>query len=222
MKTMTKKAQGEETRSILIDVGARLFAQHGYAGVSMRTLAAEAGVNLATVGYHFGGKPGLYAAILQEIINVRDEIFPTKDGVEMRLSEAGTDVSAKAAVADWFVSQLVREILDNEECFWPTVMVSRELSHPSEHFERLKMEFFDPSLESLSTLVRGLVPAETEPEEIILTAYCIISIVIKILEGQNLLQSQLGWESYEGRMDFIETVVKKRVRGLLGLPMECA
>lgn len=219
-KTCGRKAQGEETRATLIAVGARLFAQHGYAGVSMRTLAAEAEVNLATVGYHFGGKPGLYAAILQEIIDERDAIFPTRDEVEARLTEAGDDQAARTGVVDWFVGQLVREILDSEEYFWPTVMVSRELAHPSEHFPRLQTEFFDPSFEALCSLVQGVSPEETAREEVIIVSNSIISIVIKLLEGQKLITQRLGWESYEGHIDTVERILKKRVRGLLGLPME--
>lgn len=221
-KSLGKRAQGEETRATLIAVGARLFAQHGYSGVSVRTLAAEAEVNLATVGYHFGGKPGLYAAILQAIIDERHRIFPSTDEVNERLADAGSDAVAKAAVVDWFVNQLVREILDNEDYFWPTVIVSRELAHPSEHFKRLEAEFFDPSFDALCALVRGVFPAETESEEIIITAHCFISIVIKMLEGQKLITRRLGWDSYEGHLDTVVAILKKRIRGFLGFPMENA
>lgn len=55
----------EGTRERLLAVGERLFAEKGYSGVSLRVLTAEAGVNLASVGYHFGSKDGLIAAIFE-------------------------------------------------------------------------------------------------------------------------------------------------------------
>ncbi len=53
----------EGTRERLLTVAERLFAERGFNGVSVRALTAEAGVNLASVGYHFGSKEGLIAAI---------------------------------------------------------------------------------------------------------------------------------------------------------------
>jgi TetR/AcrR family transcriptional regulator len=43
-----------------------LFAAKGLNGVSVRELASAAGVNLSMISYYFGGKEGLYAAVLTE------------------------------------------------------------------------------------------------------------------------------------------------------------
>lgn len=42
----------------------RLFAERGFDAVPIGAVAAEAGVNKALISYHFGGKRGLYRAIL--------------------------------------------------------------------------------------------------------------------------------------------------------------
>ena len=55
-----------DTKSRLLRVAERLFAEHGFDGVSVRQLTAAAGVNLAAVNYHFGSKEGLLAAIFEE------------------------------------------------------------------------------------------------------------------------------------------------------------
>ena len=44
--------------------GSELFSERGFDGVAIEDLAARAGVNKALVSYHFGGKRGLYVAIL--------------------------------------------------------------------------------------------------------------------------------------------------------------
>ena len=54
------------TREALLRAGAELFAAQGFDGVSVESLAQRAGVNKALVSYHFGGKRGLYAAVLRE------------------------------------------------------------------------------------------------------------------------------------------------------------
>jgi AcrR family transcriptional regulator len=52
-----------ETREQLLRAAERLFATRGFAGVSVRTIAAEAGVNWSLVGYYFRGKDGLLAEV---------------------------------------------------------------------------------------------------------------------------------------------------------------
>jgi len=52
------------TRAALLSAGAALFSERGFDGVTTATVAARAGVNKALISYHFGGKRGLYQAIL--------------------------------------------------------------------------------------------------------------------------------------------------------------
>jgi AcrR family transcriptional regulator len=53
-------------RTRLINAATPLFARQGLSGVNVRTIARAAGVNVSLISYHFGGKEGLYAAVLRE------------------------------------------------------------------------------------------------------------------------------------------------------------
>jgi TetR/AcrR family transcriptional regulator len=53
-------------RENIIAAAVPLFAAKGLNGVSVRELASAAGVNLSMISYYFGGKDGLYAAVLTE------------------------------------------------------------------------------------------------------------------------------------------------------------
>ncbi len=55
-----------DCRDNLISAAVPLFAAKGLNGVSVRELASAAGVNLSMISYYFGGKEGLYAAVLTE------------------------------------------------------------------------------------------------------------------------------------------------------------
>jgi TetR/AcrR family transcriptional regulator len=57
---------GNDCRENIISATIPLFAAKGLHGVSVRDLAKAAGVNLSMISYYFGGKEGLYAAILAE------------------------------------------------------------------------------------------------------------------------------------------------------------
>lgn len=55
----------KDARTKLLEAALPLFPQKGFAGVSIRELADAAGVNSAAISYYFGGKEGLYAAVLE-------------------------------------------------------------------------------------------------------------------------------------------------------------
>jgi len=53
-----------ETSQRILTTAESLFAQHGYAGVSLRQITVAAKVNLAAVNYHYYDKESLYLEIL--------------------------------------------------------------------------------------------------------------------------------------------------------------
>lgn len=52
-----------------------LFARKGFAAVSVKEIAEAAGVNIALISYHFGGKENLYATILKVQFELVDQII---------------------------------------------------------------------------------------------------------------------------------------------------
>jgi AcrR family transcriptional regulator len=58
-----------ETREKLVVAAETLFALHGYRGVSVRAIAAAAGVNWSLLGYYFRGKEGLLFEIYRRHCN---------------------------------------------------------------------------------------------------------------------------------------------------------
>ncbi len=59
---------GDDTRERIVEVAERLFAEHGVEQTSTRAITAAAGVNVAAVNYHFGGRDGLLLAVLDRTI----------------------------------------------------------------------------------------------------------------------------------------------------------
>ncbi len=55
-----------DTRTIIMEAARSRLLADGYAGLSTRKVAMEAGVPLSQVHYHFGSKGGLILALLEE------------------------------------------------------------------------------------------------------------------------------------------------------------
>jgi TetR/AcrR family transcriptional regulator len=55
-----------DSRAKLVAVATPLFAKKGFNGVSVREIASVADINVSMISYYFGGKEGLYGAVLNE------------------------------------------------------------------------------------------------------------------------------------------------------------
>lgn len=61
----------------ILNVATTLFAEHGYHGLSMRTLAAAVGLNVATIHYHISSKQDLYRAVFRRLAERERAIIAT-------------------------------------------------------------------------------------------------------------------------------------------------
>jgi AcrR family transcriptional regulator len=73
-------------RAALVATAERLFAEQGIDAVSLRTVMAEAGTNVAAVRYHFGTKDALVEAVVrarsEEIKAARDALLSALEQAE--------------------------------------------------------------------------------------------------------------------------------------------
>jgi AcrR family transcriptional regulator len=89
---------------VIRDEALRLFATHGPEAVSLRRVAAEAGVSPGLVAHHFGSKAGLRQAVDEHVTALFDTLFDT---LFTALNGADWDSSATAgSFAEALLSQL--------------------------------------------------------------------------------------------------------------------
>lgn len=62
--TYKRSYMATDTRKNIMRVAEELFAEHGFSNTSLRHITSRAGVNLASVNYHFGSKEALITAVL--------------------------------------------------------------------------------------------------------------------------------------------------------------
>ncbi|MHB8814038.1 MAG: TetR/AcrR family transcriptional regulator [Steroidobacteraceae bacterium] len=89
------------TKEKLLDAAEKLFARRGFHGASLREITGEAGVDLALVNYHFGGKKQLFAEVLERrgaVLN--DERL--RRLAEVRQAAAPQPASTEAVVGAFF------------------------------------------------------------------------------------------------------------------------
>lgn len=79
-----------DLREAILQAARERFAERGFEGASLRSIAAEAGVDVSLIPYYFGNKAGLYAATLELQLDPRTKLGAVFaggiDGVGERLA----------------------------------------------------------------------------------------------------------------------------------------
>ncbi|MEJ2050834.1 MAG: TetR/AcrR family transcriptional regulator, partial [Calditrichota bacterium] len=65
----------KSTREKIFIAAAKLFAERGYNGVSMRELSESTGLSKPTIYYYFGNKEGIYTALVETGLHYGQEVF---------------------------------------------------------------------------------------------------------------------------------------------------
>ena len=141
MKKKTTRSRAKQQRAVdtqrsILDAAIKEFAEHGYAGASTRTVSRVAGIQHGLIAYHFGGKEGLWRAVIRDLVSGYKERFDAHlreyadaDAVtKLRvLQEDMADFSAsrmdfhrimahlgraKSPQLKWMVEEYLREVYD--------------------------------------------------------------------------------------------------------------
>ena len=78
-----------DTRAAILAEARTLFAAQGYAGTSVRAVAAAAGVDAALVHHYFGSKDDLFLAALELPLDPREVLLPVAAGRRRRAPGSG-------------------------------------------------------------------------------------------------------------------------------------
>lgn len=111
----------EGTRGRLVEAARPLFAEKGFERTSVREIARRAGVNPAALSYYFGGKEGLYKAVLEGIWAEMESHFSGVLSPELRpmdrIERFVRGLFSFHAANPFLVRFINREMADPTSCF---------------------------------------------------------------------------------------------------------
>lgn len=96
----------------LVEAAEQLFAERGFEAVSVRDITKRAGMNIASINYHFGSRDGLVAGVMIRYITpINDERLARIEALERRWS--GKSVPLEE-ILDAFVRPLATQVRKSE------------------------------------------------------------------------------------------------------------
>jgi len=181
------QAAPQGTRLALIEAGFRLFARNGFEGASTRAIAAEAGANIASIAYHFGGKEGLRAACAEEFARRLAGAAGPFDG-----PVPATPAEARLALHG-VIDRMARFAAAGDEAGAPVGFILRELAEGGATLERVYAALLEP-LHRRFCLCWGLATGrEAESAAVRLAVFSLIGQVAYFRIGRPLVMRRMGW-----------------------------
>jgi AcrR family transcriptional regulator len=165
-----------ETRQRLIESATRLFAERGFAKVTVREICRAAGANVAAVNYHFGGKTGLYQEIVRSAIRTMHETTQ-----EIQTLGEGRPPDEQLRI---FVRVFLTRVVQARDG-WIHRFMAHELNDPTPALDMVIKQVIKPRMAYLGSVIAALIgcrPADPRVAHAVMSvqAQCLVLLNDKI------------------------------------------
>jgi TetR/AcrR family transcriptional regulator, regulator of cefoperazone and chloramphenicol sensitivity len=164
MPNIKNNVAGEETRRRLIDAAGMVFAERGLHAATIKEITDRAGVNMASVNYHFRDKFELYAVVIRHILG-QGLCFPL-------------DVDPATSPEDQmrnFIAHAIRELFDPTRPQWQVTVLAHEFAQPTAAVDAILDELIKPRAARIRSLVQAILGSETPENYVARGMFSVIS-----------------------------------------------
>lgn len=176
------------TRAALIQSALTLFGQNGFDATSTRQLADRAGVNVAAISYHFGGKAGLRRACAKAVSGHVAQAFGAVPEEDLSQTPA-----AAADQIEAVLRALVSLLVAAPDTQGMVAFVLRELGQPGDVTDTLYSQVFAPRHALLCRLWAQATGQPAEAEATRLTVFSLVGQVLYFRIAQPIIERRMGW-----------------------------
>ncbi|MEM8659827.1 MAG: CerR family C-terminal domain-containing protein [Pseudomonadota bacterium] len=188
----TPASRGDHTRDAIIRAATEIFGRVGYDAASTRAISQAAGTNQALISYHFGGKEGLYQAVIDGIAaEMEESLVPVLDEIRATMPKRGR--LAADAILTVFKA-LMGQFSRVEALGWSRI-VAREQQDPTAAFEILYNRYMSRVLDTLSDLIAGASDGAIAEQAARTRAFLMIGQILVFLFAREASKRFLGWNT---------------------------
>ncbi len=155
----------EDTAHRVLEAAGPIFAEKGYEAATVREICTRAGVNVASVNYHFGDKQQLYLdTVTQAHTLLLEEVPPAR---------WPPDASPPQKLAA-FIHAMLTRMLGQQQLGWQVRLLVREMLDPTIACKPLVRDFIRPQLDQLLEILDELLPASVDEQRRYQMAFSIV------------------------------------------------
>lgn len=199
MANSSSPSRGDQTREALIEAALRVFGHSGFDAASTRAIAREAGVNQALIGYHFGGKKGLYLGVFEHILaQMQQHMAPVAQEVARGLAAVPGNESERRRMAVDLLLVLLKAFNEMTVQHAPegwVRLILREQQDPGEAFELLYENILSRLMALLTRLVAMGSGLEETSEACRMRALMIFGQMLVFHTARGTTSRHMGWDA---------------------------
>ena len=144
----------------ILDASERLFAEHGYDGVTLRQIAKMADVDVALTHYHFGSKDGLFRAVFERRAIILNKA--RHHALEACLANAAPNAPKLEDIIDAYLRPL-GDIQGSADDGWRHYLsLVAWVNSSTEWGSELMSEYFNPFVQRFIDALRQALPDADE------------------------------------------------------------
>ncbi|WP_218311044.1 TetR/AcrR family transcriptional regulator [Alteromonas antoniana] len=193
----------QKTKKAILQAAEVLFAEQGYAQTSMRSITARAGVNLASVNYHFGSKKNLIQAVLKQYFDVlMPQIDSTLDHMEPAYGETGVQTVLSALIDPMLTLRKVQE--NGTELF--VQLLGRGYNESQGHLRRFIMQDYGVTVRKLTKTIKQCLPEVSDEQLFWRLHFAIGSFVFSMASSKAL--REIAESDFKQKVDISDVIVQ--------------
>lgn len=180
----------------LLEAAIDVFGRHGFDSASTRMIANAGNVNIAAIPYYFGGKGGLYQAVINHIAdhikNEAGDLFEQIGAMDFSQDD-GSRQARKLIQA--VLERFINFIAGSEQGQRFSRIILREQMFPSPAYDIIFEGFLKPVLDALSTLIMA-ASGESDPRQATFKAMTLMGQVIIFRVARETIVRGLDLDGY--------------------------
>jgi AcrR family transcriptional regulator len=166
---MPPTSDDKSAKERILDAAGDVFGRMGYKAATIREICRSAGVNVAAINYHFGGKRELYRIVVTELLARTFSHYPVDAGI-------GARSSPQDRLRAFIHGTLKRLLSPDGLSGYPGKgqLAARELADPSPYLDDMVDRFIRPTAAVLSTIIAELLGPGADTQQIM---RCQVSVI---------------------------------------------
>ncbi len=180
MNSAQSAEQEQDTRLRLIEAASQIFIDQGFQAGKIRDIVTRARANLAAINYYFGGKEGLYAAVIEHHADLAIADFS-----RLAASVAGRPPEAQLRE---YIQVFLRRLLHDNIQSRMSKLIARESIEPTAAFGVVMEKFIFPAHTTLSGIIRAIVGREVGEETIRRSSMSVIGQCLYYQNARRVVQ----------------------------------
>ncbi len=209
------------TRERLLEAAIDVFGRHGFDSATTRMIAKAANVNIAAIPYYFGGKGGLYQAVIDHIVEqIKEETgeLPAHIGGATATKEASRQKARELIQA--VLERFINFIAGSEQGLRFSRIILREQMFPTPAYDTIFEGFLKPVLNALSTLIMA-ASGESDPRQATFKAMTLMGQVVIFRVARETIVRGLDLEGYSPEeLEEIRGVIRANAMAIIAMPRE--